>query len=324
MKILRFVGAFIFFASSALRADPLPLGTIEVVQQVQGVTLTIPVNSTLDVQTTNNGITIGVALDANLASVQSNFPVLMKTFDLPSNNCDGYGQSVVAKLNSSSLTAAGNQAVIKANAHVAVWDCQKGLPGGGTTLEWKLKCWRVIGKKICTKVPQKITIQPGSDIKNRLVEDDVTAKVALLVSSKDGVSFEISPTDVNVELHNDITKFLNKIAAMFNVSATDFAKKSLGAAVNAGMLRKTIPEEFLQYNPKITSLSFYTRADGSLGMKVSLVSELTGPQLNVFIKEMLMPVAAQPSAGAEGSTGTSTVPRESVTPVPPPSSPSTQ
>lgn len=317
MKILRFVGAFLFFASAALRADPLPLGTIDVVQQVQWVTLTIPVNSTLDVQTTNGTLTIAIALEANLASVQSNFPVLMKTFELPSNNCDGYGQSVVAKLNGSSLTASGNQAIIKANAHVAVWDCQKGLPGGGTTLEWRLKCWRVIGKKMCSKVPHKITIQPGPDIKNRLVEDDVTGKVALLVSSKDGVSFEISPTDVNVELHNDITKFLNKIAAMFNVSVTDFAKKSLGAAVNAGMLRRTIPEEFLQYNPKITSLSFYTRADGNLGLKVALVSELTGAQLNIFVKDMLIPETAPPAAGAEGSTGTVTVPRASVTPMPP-------
>lgn len=301
-KIKVLILGFLFVAATA-NSEPLPLGTVDLVQQYEGVTIKIPVDSTLDVKSSSDKLSIALGLDVNLGEVQSNFKALVKTFDLPTDNCAGYGESVVAKLDSASLSASGNQAVIKAKARVTVWECQKGLPGGGTTVRWKLKCWKVLGKKYCTKIPQTVTIQPGSDIKTKLVEDDVSAKVELLVSSKDGTSFEITPTNVNVELHNDITKFLNKIAAMFNVSANHLAKGGIEKVVNAGMLKKAIPEEFLQYNPKITALSFYTRANGDLGLKMALTSELTGDQLTKFVHDMLIPANATPAGAPEGATG---------------------
>jgi hypothetical protein len=275
--------AGLFVATCAAAADPIALGVVKLAQPIGNTTVTFPVESTLEVASSTDALDIRVGLDADLSDLQRQFATIAGSFALPSENCPGYGQHVVAKLLSASLNAAGSTAVVSAKANVAAWDCQKGVPGAGTTMQWRNHCWKVFGRKVCTKVPHTVTIQPGPDIKNRLIEDDVDATIPLLITTKDGESIEITPGDVDVKLHNDITKFLNQIAAMFKVSASDIANKQISSLVSAGALRKAIPDEFTAYNPKISSISFYQRQNGSLGLRLSFAVALKGAQLGEFM-----------------------------------------
>lgn len=268
-------------------ATAMPLGNVVVDQEIQGAKISIPMALDLDATTDHGSLELRVGVDADLSSLQKNFARLAGAYQLPSDNCPSYGQHVVASLKGISLDAQGTQAVVQAKAHVAAWDCQKGLPGGGTTVKWENKCTRILGKRICTKVPTTVTIKPGPDIKNKLIEDDVDASVALTVTSKDGISVEIVPSSPEIKLHNDITRFANAIATMFGNGANQMARKQIVDVVDAGVLKKAIPQEFLKYNPKISSISFYTRADGSLGLRGTFQSVLSGEQLNEFLKDAL-------------------------------------
>ncbi len=286
MRVIKLAIALSALVTSAT-AVALPLGSVTIEQELAGTKVSIPIDLDLEATTTNAGLELKVTTDANLAALQSNFSQMVGSYELPSDNCPGYGQHPVAKLTSTSLGVEGNKAVVKIKAHVAMWDCQKGFPGGGTTMEWKNKCVKILGKKMCTKVPHKVTIQPGPDIKNKIIEDDVDATVSFAAGTNDGKSIELVPSNVDVDLHNDITKFLNSIAGMFNSSASQIAKKQIGQLVDAGVLRQAIPAEVLVYEPNVTSISFYPKADGSLALKASFTAILTGDQLNGFMKEAL-------------------------------------
>lgn len=271
--------------SGAALAVELDEVTIE--QEVSGIKLAIPVKSSLEVTTTPQTLELRVDLDANLKALQDNFMRLGGTFDLPSDNCPSYGQHPVAKLLGASLRPEGNLAVVHAKLNVQMWDCQKGLPGTGTTVTWKNKCVGVAGKKFCTKVPVKVAVKPGPDIKNKLVEDDVDASIAFTASTPDGMRIDLVPGNVDVHLHSEIAKFLNSIAGMLGSSASQVARRKIGDFVDAGLLGKSIPEELLKYHPKVSNISFYTRADGTLGLRASFSSVLTGEQLTQFIAQAL-------------------------------------
>jgi len=282
-KLIALLGA-LMLCGAALAVE---LDEVTIEQEVSGVKLAIPVKSTLEVATTPNTLELRVDLDANLKALQDNFIRLGGTFDLPSDNCPSYGQHPVAKLRDASLRPEGNLAVVHAKLNVQIWDCQKGLPGGGTTVSWKNKCVSVMGKKFCTKVPVKVEVKPSPDIKNKLIEDDVDASIAFTASTPDGTRIELVPGNVDVRLHNDITKFLNTIAGMFGSSASQVARRKIGEFVDAGVLGKSIPEELLNYNPKVSNISFYTRPDGALGLRASFSSVLTGEQLAQFVAQAL-------------------------------------
>lgn len=286
MTVVRVICGWLVLCISAT-AGATPLGSVTIVQELAGVQVSIPIDLDLEATTTNAGLELKVTADANLAALQSNFSQMVGSFELPNDNCPQYGQHPVARLKSSSLGVEGSKAIVKIKARVAMWDCQKGVPGGGTTVEWRNKCVRILGKRMCTKVPHKVTIQPGPDIKNKLIEDDVDATVSFAAATKDGKSIELIPSNIDVDLHNDITKFINAIAGMLNSSAAQHAKRQIGQLVDAGVLRQAIPAEVLVYEPNVTSISFYPKPDNSLALKASFTAVLTGEQLNRFMKDAL-------------------------------------
>lgn len=274
--------AAVFLAQSAMA---IPLGTVDVEADIGGQKLLFPVALDLNIETVPSGFEMLVVADMNLRNLQNSIDSIAKNFPMPNDNCPGYGQHVLPTVESVSLDGVGNQMVLNAKVKAVVWDCQKGVPLGGTTVRWETKCIKVFGKKICTDVPVKVEPLPGPDIKNILIREGFVGKASLALVTKDKQSIEIVPSNVNVEPRGDLLKFLNTILGLFTDNLSDMAQKEMKKVVDAGVLKQTLPKEFLSYNPELKNAGFVTAQDGSVTAHIEFSALLSKEQLAEMIKQ---------------------------------------
>jgi hypothetical protein len=262
------------------------LGTVTIQSNVAGTQLSFPVDLELFLSTSPSGAKIGVVANVGLANLQNSFDSIAKSLPMP-NDTSGYGTKIVASVESASLRSAGDTAVLEANINVTVWQIEKGIPGGGTTVRWETRCvdlgWPV--GRVCTDVPVSVEIPPGPDIKLELVKEGVNANVALSLATPDGTSIEIRPGPTTVTPRGDIGKFFNDVAGIFNQNLSAQAQKEIAEIVNDGTLRQALPQEILAFNPNIAGVQFLTRPDGSLGALVDFRAMLTPEQLTEWIQK---------------------------------------
>lgn len=264
------------------------LGTVSIQSDVAGTQLTFPVDLELSLSTSIEGARVGVIAEVGLASLQASFDGIAKSLPMP-NDTSGYGTKIVAHVESASLGASGDTAVVDANVNVTVWQIEKGIPGGGFTVRWETKCvdlgWPL--GKVCADVPVKVEIPPGPDIKAKILTEGVNGNVALSLATPDGVSIEIRPGSTTVTPRSDIGKFFNDIAGIFNQNLSTRAQKEIAEIVNDGTLRQALPAEILAFNPSIAGVQFLTRGDGSLGVKVDFRAVLTPAQLTEWMQKSI-------------------------------------
>lgn len=280
-----FIATVGFMASTTVIA--VPLGTVEMEVPIANQKLTFPVALDLDIKTVPTGFEMVIVTDLNLAPLQTNIDTIAKGFPMPNDNCPGYGQHVLPTVKSVSLNAAGGQAKLNAKVDAAVWDCQKGIPLGGTTVRWRTECYKGFWGKVCWDVPYKVEPKPSPDIKNRLFQEGFEGDVTLALVAKDSKTLEIVPSNVKVEPRGDLMKFINSILGIFNTNFTDMATKEISKAVDAGSLRQTLPKELEIYNPALKSASFATSPDGNLIAHVEFSAMLTKEQLADMIKQSI-------------------------------------
>jgi hypothetical protein len=264
-------------------ASALPLGTVEIENVVAGTPVKIPVSLDLNIATVNTGIQVVVVADMNLGELQSKVDAIAKSFPMPRDNCPGYGQHVLPTVESVALKTAGNTAAIDARVNVVIWDCQAGVPLGGTTVRWETRCVTII-RRICTDVPVKVEPKPGPDIKNILIREGLAGEVRLVLAVPDGKSIELKPVSTTVQPRGDVGRFFNNIAGIFNSNLSDVAQKEIRKIVDAGTLRQALPKEILAFNPVINSATFQTTPDGKLGVRASFEALISPQQLTEWIQ----------------------------------------
>lgn len=266
----------------------LNLGTVIIQSNVAGTVLDFPTELELSIHTSQEGAKIGILARVALANLQNSFDAIAKTLPMP-NDTSGYGTKIVARVESASLGASGDTAQLAANVNVTVWQIEKGLPGGGTTIRWETRCvdlpWPV--GRVCTDVPVKVEVPPGPDIKLEVLKEGFNAQVALSLATPDGQSIEIRPGPATVTPRGDLGKFFNDIAGIFNQNLSAQAQREIAEIVNDGTLRQALPAEILAYNPKVASVQFQTRPDGTLGAMVDFRAALTAEQLAEWIKKSI-------------------------------------
>lgn len=274
----RFALVSLMVATSTAQAQPLSLGTVEVVQSVGGTNVAFPVALSLDVSTTAAGVQFAVVADMDMGHLQRSFDGVVKSFSLPRDNCPSYGQHVLPRVESATLSGEGSRAHVSTKINVAIWDCQAGLPS--MTVEWRRPCgW-------CPKIP-RVTVHRGSDIKNRLWRDDVDGRFDLSLGTPDGQSIELHPSNVNVSPRSDPARWANAIASVFGSSLSSVARAEIQKLVSSGAFRQALPAQFSAYSPAISQAHFHTAADGTLHASVRFTAVLTGEQLGTLIRDAL-------------------------------------
>ncbi|WP_368178634.1 hypothetical protein [Aeromonas sp. R7-1] len=265
------------------------IGVVEIHSSIAGSNVVFPVDLALDITTNEKEVTVEVITDVDMGNLQDGFDTIAKSFPLPHDD-SGYGTKILASLNSASITAAGDVASLSFSANVAVWQIEKGVPLGGTTIESRMECVKLplIGE-VCTKIPYNIEVKPGDDIKTRLIKEDIDARINIALFTSNGKSLEVKVLHSDVKPRGDIGRFFNEIASIFNYSLGDIARREIVEIIDDGTLRKALPKELEQYNPVIKTANFKTTAAGKLGVSVQFVASLTSEQLKEWIAKSVSP-----------------------------------
>lgn len=268
-------------------ANGVKLGTVSMTSDIAGTPVNFPVDLLLSLTSSTAGVSLEVVAEIGMSELQAKFDTIAKTFPMP-NDTSGYGTKIVAKVASAGLRSGGDAAILEANIDAEVWQIEKGLPGGGTTVRWEQRCINLpFGQRVCTDVPVTVEVKPGPDIKAKLIGEGLSCSVPLSLTTPDGVSIEVRPGNASVTPRGDVGRFLNDIAGIFNQSLSDQAQRELKDVVNDGSLRQALPPDIRAYNPKIVAVQFMTRADGSLGARVQFEALLTAQQLTEWVARSL-------------------------------------
>ena len=268
-------------------ATAVSLGTVELQQIVAGTQLVFPVDLSLSLTTSPEGVSLDLDAAVGLGPLQANFNAIARSLPIE-NDMSGYGTKYYVTVESAGLESAGDSAVLKANINVDAWQIEKGVPGGGFTIRWETRCVSLgpLGK-VCTDVPVKVEVPPGPDIKVKLFTEGVACEVSMSLATPDASTIEIRPGAAKAVPRSDIGKFLNDVLGLFNTNLSAMAQKEISEVVNDGSLRQALPKEIAAYNPVIQSVQFETRADGTLGVRVGFRARLTPEQLTEWIKKSL-------------------------------------
>lgn len=262
------------------------LGTVIMKSDVAGTALEFPVDLELSISTSVEGAKINILAEVGLASLQASFDSIAKSLPMP-NDTSGYGIKTVAHVESASLSASGDTAVVEANINATVWEIAKGLPGGGATIRYEVRCINLLVGEACSKWPVSVETPPGDDVKLKLLTEGLNGRVALSLATPDGVSIEMRPGPAIVTPRGDIGRFFNDVAGIFDYNLSSRAQIEIGEIVNDGNLRQALPAEILAFNPTIAGVQFMTRLDGSLGAKVDFHANITTAQLTEWIQNSI-------------------------------------
>lgn len=280
MTVLGLTGVLTLQAAWAV-----PLGSVDIEQDIGGTRIKFPITLDLSANTTPEGIRLDILADLNMKDLQQKLDGIVKSFPMPSDNCPGYGQHVLPTVESANLSGSGDQAVIDAKVNVVVWDCQQGVPLGGTTLRWETRCVNLGVGRVCTDVPVKLEPKPSPDIKNILVREGLVGTISLALTTPDKKGIELKPLGVNVVPRGDVGKFFDAIAGIFNSSLSDVAQREVQKAVDSGVLQQSLPKEIQAYNPSVENVQFRTDNDGTLYASTKFTALLTGDQMGELIRK---------------------------------------
>jgi hypothetical protein len=264
----------------------LKLGIIEFKSNVGGVDLKLPTELSLQIETEVDKVTILSEALIDLGELQANFLTIVRSNPLPPRPND-YGLVVEFKsIDSATLIASGDTAILETGLSFGVWEIAKGIPTW--VPRYKQVCvvpWP--GERWCTDVLDGGEWRNGSDIIIKLFDEGASAKVKFGLTTPDGKSINIQEFDAEVSPRGDLGKFVAKILELVRVNINTIAKNKIQDIINEGTLKQTLPKNLDNYNPVIKTIQFTTIASGNLGVFVSFEASITEEQLTEIISKTI-------------------------------------
>jgi hypothetical protein len=270
-----------FGLAHSTTASAISLSEVSVNIPFERQEVLLKIKTDFELQTMGDLVRIDLKIRTDLSDLQNKFDVFIKNIPLATDNCPGYGQHVLPKIEQASLKAVGMSAVIEITGNASVWDCQKN-PIRTAVVKSEQKC--LFG--VCIDVPTTVEWRDSQPIKNKYFTEGFSATIPLTLTSKDGVSIDIKPGNAVILPRGELAKYFNSILAIFNNDLSRIATNKIDDLVETGLLKKTIPQEFMQFNPILKNVSF-TAQGARLFSDVSFSSEVSANQLSDFLKAAL-------------------------------------
>ena len=268
-------------AQIAPAPDEVQMGPVDVVQEIQGVSVTIAVTSLVSIQTAPTGITVATRTFANLQDLQAKIGSIVDTVALPRDNCHSFSaNNPVVSIYTKKLTVDGPNAVITVAGDVDLWDCREN-PIPNSKLEWVEESW--LGVKV--RRPKVVT-WPGSPIKNKLLTQPVTATLSASLTVPTDTSVQVVMGSPKIELGGQpaLAAVRDSLLNIFRVDVNAIAERALRAAVDPNKLAIAVPEELRKLNLKVTKATFVNL--GTLGVEVDAKSVLSNAALTDLLKAL--------------------------------------
>lgn len=263
----------------------LKLGKIDVKIDISGVSLVLPTDLSIQIETEVDRIVLTSDSLVDLTELQTNFLTILKSLPLPPRPSD-YGIQVEFKsIDSASLTASGDNAILESALSLGVWEIAKGLPT--PVPKWKRVCVTIFGKEMCADVPDGIEWRNGSDIVANLFNEGASAKVKFGLTTPDGKSINIQEFDTEVSPRGDLGKYIVTLLELVKINLNNIAKSKLQDIINEGTFRQTLPKNLDKYSPAIKTIQFTTLASGNLGVFVSFEASLSEDELGDVVSKSI-------------------------------------
>lgn len=270
------------------RSNELQLGPVSIIEDIQGVKVTVVSKSSLNLHTTPSGLSFKIKVEADLSDLQAKIGSIIDTIKLPNDNCPSYKPDIaLPTIWGKELQTAGTSAILWLHGYIDVWSCVQN-PVPNSKVEWVMK---KIGP-IKTKVPKVVTWQ-GNPIKNKDLTQpfDISESAQLVKVDDHTVALQLGSPDVKLGgKFVFITKGILSIAGV-NVNAK--AKEALDKAVDPSKLKVSIPDEILQYNPRIDGASFQS-VGSKLFAVIDLSADVPAVKINSVLKQLIDNAAKNP------------------------------
>ena len=270
-------------ATTAAYAQPAPapnevvLGPVHVPYVVQGVTVVPKVTSYLSVSTSPAAISIKARTYVDLRDLQAKIGSIIDTQPLPRDNCRSYSaNNPVVTIHTKQLLLAGDAAAIRVAGDVDVWDCREN-PIPNSKVEWRND------GPFGLSIPHIVT-WPGSPIKNRLLQQPVSASLGakLTVPSDTSLGPVMLQPQVDLGGQPGLVAVRDLVLNLFRVDVNALAERALRSAIDPNKLVVALPAEVQQMNLKITKASFVDV--GGLGVELVAEGNVSSANLTDLLK----------------------------------------
>jgi hypothetical protein len=208
-------------ATPTPQPDELLVGPAPVHNDVQGVSITIPVYAFFKATTGPSGLQINARVYADLDELQAKVGALIDKQDLPRNNCRSYSaNNPVVTIWGKRLDLSGNAAVLRVSGDVDLWDCREN-PIKCSKVEWHNN------GPFGTPAPTVRTYNCNPPWKNKLLTQPMTMTVLATMQKVSDTSLRLVLDKPHVELGGDarLSAVRDFLIHLFGV---DLAETSFG------------------------------------------------------------------------------------------------
>lgn len=264
------------------RQDEVLLDTRSLEQDVQGVRITAQVYTFLSIEILDDKLKLHARAIADLSDFQNKIGALIDTIPLPTDNCSHFGvDNVVARIWGKQITVNGDVATLKLNGDVEIWTCAKN-PIPCTRIEWDEK--NILGAII--RVPRTVFYDCNPPIKNRNLSQPFEATLPFRLAPVDSQTFALRLGDPSVNLGGALGSVTEGILRIAGVDINAKVKEALDRAVNPEVLKQSLPEFLLKYNPALTRAELLSNS-GALALTLEMEAILDAKALGELIQEFL-------------------------------------
>ena len=246
-----FLSALLVAGLLSEAAAQVLVGPIAVINNVNGIPITVSTTSWITVSSIDNEITVDVRILADLIDLQRKFPNVVDTLGLATDKCaarSADARSAAVSLKSGSLWPVDDRLMMTIRGQVDTWSCIAG--SSKSRIEWKNKKFAFI----------KIKVPVNHTWRTVTKKNDGTqlfrGSLPIQLVKKDGanVALKIAETDIKLEGQDGVLT-----NASLNLAKVDLNRKAYNAlqsAIDPAKLKAILPKEFQKMNMTVVSTRF--------------------------------------------------------------------
>jgi hypothetical protein len=243
----RWVALIALVVINPARADPpreVQIGSINYHEEINGVSVTIPVQTSLSLDGVS---TINVRVIADLKDLQTNIGAIVQRFTLPKDNCVHFqSHNPVVNLQGRDLGFKDDIAVLIIGGSVTDWLCTEN-PIPNTRVEWEIQ---TLAPGIKTKVPVIKTF-PGNPIKTIIATQSFEATIPIALNlANNAVSLQLNPPHIEAQ-----GPYATTNGGILTVAGVDVSKQ-VEAALGRTVELPDMMARLSKFSPEITGAHF--------------------------------------------------------------------
>ena len=242
---------------------------VNVVQSVNGVSVTVPIRAESIFQTNGDIARVKIEVTGDLADLQEKIGTIIDTLALPRENCRSFSSNnPVVAMSHKALSFQDGDAVLLIGGNVTVWDCREN-PVPNSKVEFEMQA---LGLGIRTKVPV-VRTWPGEPIKNVLLTQSFDVSLPTYFAKLNDSTFGLKLGKPDIELKGQYVAITKGVLSIAGINLNDKLYDALTNVVDPQKLLLRLPGEIRALPLRVEDAHFVL-SDGHLAATIILSGEV--------------------------------------------------